>query len=138
MLFYTPWKHQKTFRSNLNRGYRKATPGCNGLIYLFGKNLRMTKQFTEFSIRARKISLYQKVYKQLFTKFLLKNWSENLRRGLNNTGYKLHERCLRITYNDKKSTFQKLYDKYKSVSIHNRNLQVLATEMLEVTKGLSR
>ena len=32
LLFYTPWKHQKTFRfSDVFRGYKKATPGCNGL-----------------------------------------------------------------------------------------------------------
>ena len=33
LLFYTPWKHKKTFRfSDVFRGYRKATPGYNGLI----------------------------------------------------------------------------------------------------------
>ena len=32
LLFYIPWKHQKTLRfSDVFRGYRKATPGCNGL-----------------------------------------------------------------------------------------------------------
>ena len=32
LLFYTPWKHQKTFRfSGVFRGYRKATPVCYGL-----------------------------------------------------------------------------------------------------------
>ena len=32
LLFYTPWKHQKTFRfSDVFRGYRKAIPVCNGL-----------------------------------------------------------------------------------------------------------
>ena len=32
LLSYTPWKHQKTFRfSDIFRGYRKATLGCNGL-----------------------------------------------------------------------------------------------------------
>ena len=31
LLFYTPWKHQKTFRFSVFRGYKKATPGCNGL-----------------------------------------------------------------------------------------------------------
>ena len=31
--FLYPWKHQKTFMfSDVFRGYRKATPGCNGLI----------------------------------------------------------------------------------------------------------
>ena len=33
LLFFTPWKYQKTFTfSDIFRGYRKATPGCNGLI----------------------------------------------------------------------------------------------------------
>ena len=32
LLIYTPEKHQKTFRfSDVFRGYRQATPGCNGL-----------------------------------------------------------------------------------------------------------
>ena len=32
LIFYTPWKHQKTFRfSDVLKGYRKASPGCNGL-----------------------------------------------------------------------------------------------------------
>ena len=32
LLFYTPRKNQKTFKfSDVLRGYRKATPGCNGL-----------------------------------------------------------------------------------------------------------
>ena len=33
LLFYIPWKHQKTFRfSDVFKRYRKAKPGCNGLI----------------------------------------------------------------------------------------------------------
>ena len=32
LLFYNPWKHQKTFRfSDVFRWRRKTTPGCNGL-----------------------------------------------------------------------------------------------------------
>ena len=32
LLFYSPWKHQKTFKfSDVFRRYRKAVPGCNGL-----------------------------------------------------------------------------------------------------------
>ena len=32
LLFYTPWKHQKTFRfSDVFKGCRKLTPGCNEL-----------------------------------------------------------------------------------------------------------
>ena len=41
----------------------------------------------------------------------------------------IHERALRITYQDRISTFQELSNKDNSVSIHHRNLQALATEM---------
>ena len=38
LLFYTPWKHQITFRfSDVFRGCRKETPGCHGLNQLFIK-----------------------------------------------------------------------------------------------------
>ena len=50
-------------------------------------------------------------------------------RALNNKINSIHERALRITYNDSKSTFEELLSKDNSVSIHHRNLQVLATEM---------
>ena len=43
----------------------------------------------------------------------------------------LHKRCLRITYN-KKSSFKELLETDKSVLIHIKNLQVLATEMFMV------
>ena len=50
---------------------------------------------------------------------------------------RLHERCLRIIYNDKRSSFIKLLEKDNSVSIHQRNLQILAIEMFKVSNGLS-
>ena len=53
-------------------------------------------------------------------------------RALNNKIKSIHKRALRITYNDSKSTFKELLNKNKSVSIHHRNLQVLAIEMFEV------
>ena len=49
---------------------------------------------------------------------------------------KFHEIHLRVIYNNKKSKFQKFLEKNKSVSINNRNLQVLATEVYKVTKEL--
>ena len=42
---------------------------------------------------------------------------------------RLHERCLRIIYNDKRRSFENLLEKDGSVSIHNRNLQFLVTEI---------
>ena len=49
----------------------------------------------------------------------------------------LHERCLRIIYNDKQSSFTELLNKDSSVSIHIKNIQKLAIEMFKSYKGLS-
>ena len=48
---------------------------------------------------------------------------------------RLHERCLRIIYNDKKLSFNALLEKDGSVSIHERNIKILATEMFKVSKN---
>ena len=48
-----------------------------------------------------------------------------------------HERCLRIIYSDKKSSFETLLEKNGSVSVHNRNLQILPTEMYKIKNDLS-
>ena len=50
---------------------------------------------------------------------------------------RLHERYLRIIYNDKKSSFKELLEKDSSVSINERNVQVLATEMYKVSNNFS-
>ena len=57
-------------------------------------------------------------------------------RKYNNKINRLHERCLRIIYSDKKSTFDELLKKDGSVSIHTRNLQFLAIEMYKVKNDL--
>ena len=49
----------------------------------------------------------------------------------------LHERCLGTIHNDKQSSFNELLEKDGSVSIHKRNLQVLATETYKISNGLS-
>ena len=46
----------------------------------------------------------------------------------------LYERCLRLIYNDKKSSFEDLLEKDRSVSIHHRNLRTLAAELFKVFK----
>ena len=53
-------------------------------------------------------------------------------RGLNNRINKIHERALRLVYNDSQSTFADLLTKDNSVSIHDRNLQILATEIYKL------
>ena len=49
----------------------------------------------------------------------------------------LHERCLRIIYNDKQSSFTELLNKNSSVSVHIKNIQKHAIEMFKSYKGLS-
>ena len=61
----------------------------------------------------------------------------NHSRKLNNRINRIHERALRVAYNNNVSSFQELLLKDNSVTIHNRNLQVLVTEMFKVKLGLS-
>ena len=42
---------------------------------------------------------------------------------------RLHKRCLRIIYNDKQSSFTEVIENDSSVSLHERNVQILPTEM---------
>ena len=58
-------------------------------------------------------------------------------RSLNNKINRIHERALRITYNDKSSSFQNLLEKDNSVTIHHRNIKILATETYKFLQGLS-
>ena len=54
-------------------------------------------------------------------------------RKLNNKINSIHERALKITYNDRKSSFEELLRKGNTVSIHHRNLQLLATGIFKTS-----
>ena len=49
----------------------------------------------------------------------------------------IHERALRIVYRDENSTFKELLKKDGSVTIHHRNVQLLAIELFKHKNGLS-
>ena len=49
-------------------------------------------------------------------------------RLMNNKIKRLHQKYLRIVYSDKTLLFEELLDKDGSITIHTRNLQVLATD----------
>ena len=57
-------------------------------------------------------------------------------RKLNNKINRLHERCLRVTYNDGLSSFEELLERDNSVSVHNRNIQRLAIKLYKVLNGI--
>ena len=56
---------------------------------------------------------------------------------LNNRINQLHERALKLAYNDYMSTFESLLQRDNYVTIHGRNLQLLATEMYTLRNGLA-
>ena len=58
-------------------------------------------------------------------------------RHLNNRINHLHERSLRLIYNDYESSFQELLESDNSVSIHHRIIRLLAIESFKVQNGLS-
>ena len=58
-------------------------------------------------------------------------------RSLNNKINKLHERFLRIIYNDKHFNFKKLLNTDNSVSIHYNNIHVLAIELCKIANDMS-
>ena len=52
-------------------------------------------------------------------------------------GFKTHERALRLVYKKYDCTFQELLVMDSSVTIHDRNLKRLSTEMFKVKNKLS-
>ena len=57
-------------------------------------------------------------------------------KSLNNEINSIHERGLRITYNDRNSSFEELLRKDNTVSVH-QNLQVLATEIFKIKNNIA-
>ena len=55
---------------------------------------------------------------------------------INNKINHFREICLRAIYSNKISSFKELLERDGSVSIHNRKLQILATEMFKVCNNI--
>ena len=50
---------------------------------------------------------------------------------------KLHERGLRVIYNNKRPSFKGLLEKDGAVAIHERNVQMLATEIYKISNNFT-
>ena len=77
---------------------------------------------------------------QIFHNFTIQLLSNSLNvpwQRLNNKIKNIHERALRIVYQDKKSSLKTLVKRDKSTSIHMKNLQYLATKLFKVKNYLS-
>ena len=55
----------------------------------------------------------------------------------NNKIKHLHERCLKLTYCDRTSSYEELLEKDGSVSMHHWNIQSLAIEMYKVKNAIA-
>ena len=99
-------------------------------MYKFSQKLHALARVSKF-ISKTKLRVIMK-------SFIMSNFSSCplvllcLSRTLNNKINKLHERALRPVYDDRQSTFDELLNIDKSVTIHHRNLQVLAAELYKV------
>ena len=58
-------------------------------------------------------------------------------RSVNKKISKIHERALRIAYIDSYSNFEEVWMKANTVSIHHKNLQLLATEIFKAQRNLN-
>ena len=58
-------------------------------------------------------------------------------RSINNTINKVHERALRIVYQDDTSSFEELLIRDKSFTVHHRNIQNLALEVYKAEHDIS-
>ena len=56
-------------------------------------------------------------------------------RTLNNQINRIHERALCIVYKDYAAPFDKLLSRDGTVTVHERNIQILATELFKIVNG---
>ena len=81
-------------------------------------------------------NLHQKVVPEPFLIIILVNplvWMFHSRK-IENRLNRLHKRAWRVVYRDYNATFSELISKDKSVTIHQKNLQLLATEIFKTNK----
>ena len=83
-----------------------------------------------------KLKIIMKTFIQFQFNYCSLTWMFHSR-ILNNKIHKLHERALRLVYKNENLTFQDLLELDHSVTVHQKNLQKLATEMYKAKNNLS-
>ena len=58
-------------------------------------------------------------------------------RQSNNLINKIHERSLRISYKDQKTSYHNLLETHNELMIHQRNLQVFMTKIYKIVNGVA-
>ena len=125
-------------------------------VKLLGKNKDRSLEFNFYMLKVcstanRKLTILSRMFKFLpFKKkrVLIKAYIESqfeysplvwmfYGRQVNNRINCLHDRALRMIYEESTSSFDTLLEKDMSFSVHDRKIQQLALEMHKVTKGLA-
>ena len=112
-------KSSLNFSKHINNFLKKAGSKLNALARISG--------YTGLPKRRMRMKLFITSHFGHFSSI----WMFHSRQ-LNNKINSIHEKALRITFNDSKSTFEESLDKENSASIRHRNLQVLATKMFKI------
>ena len=113
-----------SFEKHINNLCKKASQELNALARISGY----------INLQKRRVIMKSFIISQFG--YCPLSWMFHSKR-LHNKINSIHERALRITYVDNVSSFQELLEKDNSVSIHHKNIQVLATEMFKIFKNLS-
>ena len=106
----------------------------NHLCNKANKRLRALPRVTSYMTLEKKKIVMNSFFKAQFNYYPF-IWMLHSHKN-NNKIKHLHERCLRIIYSDKKSSYENLLEKDNSVSIHLKNIQALPIEMLKVKHKL--
>ena len=127
----------KSYQQYLQENKSKVKCPCkNCSLHEYTEAMNNHEAFCNFSVQYRYYIILGTLYNIFEISYCPLIWMFHSRR-LNNKINSRHEKALVNTYQDNTSTFQELINKDNSVSIHNRNLQDLVTEMFNTHRGLS-
>ena len=100
-----------------------------------GRKLSAPTRICKFmSLRRRRVLMRTFIESQFVN---LSYWISVCDKTSDNRINHLHELALRTVYNDNVSTFEKLLEKDNSVTIHVKNLRILATELYKTKENLA-
>ena len=108
-----------TFQSHIDNICKKASQKLNAI-----SNITPYMDFNKKRSAVNAFSVAQFNYCPLIWMCHNRTYSNKINR--------LHEKCLRLIYNKKRSSFEDLLEKDNSVSINHKNLQALPIEMFKV------
>ena len=111
-----------TFDSHIKSICRKA-----------GQKLGALLRITNYLNSSQKKLIFSGMIKSQFSYCPL-IWMFSSRKS-NNLINRIHERSIRIVSSDNESNFENLLEKNKEITIHQRNLQILMTEVFKIING---